>query len=74
MASLGAMRSELRSIIRELEDIAAGLGGDFEGIGSEVAAAKVRQYADQCERALHSLNNVNPDNVHPDYVKEKAKS
>ncbi|OCA87672.1 hypothetical protein A8F94_07400 [Bacillus sp. FJAT-27225] len=74
MASLGAMKSELRSIIRELEDIASGLGHDFEGIGSEVAAAKVRQYADQCERALQSLNNVDPNNVHPDYVKDKAKS
>ncbi|MGY3715150.1 hypothetical protein ACWE42_06465 [Sutcliffiella cohnii] len=63
MSGLNSIKSELNSIIRELESIENGLRRDFEGIGSEVVAARIRTFVDECERANRRLNRVNPSNL-----------
>lgn len=68
--SLSSVKSELSSIISELESIEAGLRNDFEGIGSERAAARIRQYIEECERAHRALNRVNPSNLSDTILKK----
>ncbi len=71
--SLGSVKSELTSIIAELESIEAGLRNDFEGIGSERAAARIRQFIEECERANRALNRVNPSNLSEAILKKLGK-
>ncbi|MCH6268198.1 MULTISPECIES: hypothetical protein [Neobacillus] len=63
MSGLSSAKAELSSIISELESIEAGLRHDFKGIGSEVAAARIRDFIEECERAKRSLSRVNPSNL-----------
>ncbi|CEG28517.1 hypothetical protein [Bacillus sp. B-jedd] len=74
MASLGAMKSELQSIISELESIASGLQTEFEGIGSEVAAHRLRSVIQQCESAQRGLNSVDITNIAPEFKKDAQKA
>ncbi|WP_462410823.1 hypothetical protein [Neobacillus sp. Marseille-QA0830] len=62
-SGLSGVKSELNRIITELESIESGLQRDFEGIGSEVAAAKLRSFIHECETAKRSLDRVNPSNL-----------
>lgn len=63
VASLGSLQRELRSIIHELESIASGISRDFEGIGSEVCARRIRDFIDQCENAQYYLGRVDTSKV-----------
>jgi len=70
---LGSVKSELSSIIGELESIEAGLRNDFEGIGSERAAARIREFIEECERARRALNRVNPSNLSEAFLDKVGK-
>lgn len=71
---LGTIKSELSSIIRELESIKSGLASGFEGIGSERAANKIGDFIDECERAHRALGRVNPSNLAEAFLDKKEKS
>lgn len=70
---LDGVKAELRNIISELESIESGLRNDFEGIGSEVAAVRIRDFIEDCERARRSLNRVNPSNLSDAVLDKLAK-
>lgn len=63
MKSLGECKSELRSIISELEDISAGIRRDFSGIGESHCADCLDSVIDRNEKALNRLNRVNPNRL-----------
>lgn len=65
---LSSIKSELRSIIREMKDISDGLKSDFEGIGSEKCAKAVLNAVSQLEYANQKLNNLNTTAVTESYA------
>ncbi len=67
MATLNECRSELRSIIREIRNIEAGVRADFDGIGEDLCANCIDSVADRYEYVLRRLNNVRT-NVFADWV------
>ncbi len=74
MASgLNGVKSELSNIISELHSIESGLMSDFQGIGSEVAAARIREFIEECERARRSLTKVDPSNLSEAFLAKSAK-
>lgn len=63
MATLDECRSELNSIIRELEDIEWGIRHDFSGIGQDKAADCVGRVINKYREVLRRLNNVNTNRL-----------
>ena len=59
MATLNECRSELRSIIKELQDIESGVRRDFAGIGQDLCGNCIGKIAGKYEWVLTRLNNVN---------------
>ena len=57
-AELDSIKSELRAIIDELENISTGIRNDFRGIGSERCADRIDVIRDQYCYVLKRLNNL----------------
>ena len=56
--TLDECRSELRAIIRELEDIESGVRRDFTGIGEQLCGDCISKVINNYEYMLRKLNNV----------------
>ena len=57
--TLSECRSELRSIISELESIESGVRRDFTGIGEQLCGDCLSGVISKYESVLRRLNNVN---------------
>lgn len=57
-AELNAIKSELRSIITELENISSGLRREFKGIGADVCAKRIDDAVSNYEAAYRKLCNI----------------
>lgn len=71
--SLSSVRSELSSIISELKSIQSGIKSDFQGIGNDVAADRIQDFIDDCERARNALGRVNPSNLSEAHLEKKGR-
>ncbi len=69
---INAIRSELFSIINELENIAAGVNSNFEGIGNDQCAQRIYKTAEHYRRVRQKLGNIDTSKVKEDGAKEKA--
>mgnify|MGYP000226156395 CR=1 FL=1 len=58
-SELESIKAELASIINELEDIAAGVRSDFQGVGSEYCAQALEETADGYRKAKRYLEQIN---------------
>ena len=58
-SELESIKAELASIINELEDIAAGVRSDFQGVGSEYCAQALEETADGYTKAKRYLEQIN---------------
>jgi len=63
MATLKECQNELNSIIRELEDIEAGIRRSFQGIGEKKCADKVGKIVDKYKYVKRQLDNVDENVV-----------
>lgn len=52
------IKSELNSIIRELDSISGGVRRSFRGIGNDLCANSIDKVISQCRRAQTKLNNL----------------
>lgn len=66
---LYSIKSELQSIINELEHIASGIQGDFQGIGENKCASRVRQVAEQYRHVQRKLNSIDTSKVTAQFAK-----
>lgn len=55
---LSNIKTELQSIINELDNIAVGLKTDFKNIGNDRCAQAVTKVADQYRTVKRKLNNI----------------
>lgn len=60
---LNDIKWEVYTIIRDLGGIADGLDRDFENVGNNVCASKIRSIRDDFNEVLRNLNNINTSNV-----------
>ncbi|MDR1638850.1 MAG: hypothetical protein LBT59_04065 [Clostridiales bacterium] len=63
---------ELRSIVRELNDIESSLRREFSGIGQDLTANCISRVAANYETVIRKLNNVNPENIKESYKQNSA--
>lgn len=63
------IKRELQQIINELESIASGIGGGFEGIGQEKCASRIYQVADHYRYVSGKLNNIDTSKVTESFAK-----
>ncbi len=63
MQSLNSCRSELRSIINELEDIEWGIRHEFVGIGQDLCGDSVEMIKNKYLGVLTRLNNVDSNRL-----------
>ncbi len=63
------IKSELQSIINELENIASGINRDFEGIGNEKCASRVNDIADHYRYVKRKLNNIDTSKISEKFAK-----
>jgi hypothetical protein len=70
---LSGVKSELNRIITELHNIESGLRNNFEGIGSEVVAARLREFIEECERAHRSLSRVDTTKLTDAFLERNSK-
>ena len=56
-------RSELRSIIRELESIENGVRNDFKNVGNDKCADSIHSVIVKYRSALNTLNSVSPSHI-----------
>ncbi len=61
--TLGEARSELRSIISELDDIESGILGGFDGIGENYCADCVARIVQKYESVLNRLERVDTNRL-----------
>ena len=71
MATLHNCKETLRSIIRELEEIEAGLRQNFDGIGQELCADCVGKVSEKYSYVLTKLNNVDTNRI-ADFINGEA--
>ncbi len=62
------IKTELRKIINDLEDVSNGVRTNFKGIGNERCANCLDQVVEQYRRALTKLNNVNTSKISEDWL------
>lgn len=60
---LNSIKSELRSIIRELDSIADGVRGDFKNIGNDKCANCIDNVKNEYQNVLRTLNNINTSDL-----------
>ncbi|CEG28524.1 hypothetical protein [Bacillus sp. B-jedd] len=60
---LESIKHDLSRIIAELEEIAIGIGSDFEGIGNEKCASRVLRIADHYRNVKSRLNSIDTRRV-----------
>lgn len=60
---LNSIKSELRSIIRELDSIADGVRGDFKNIGNDKCANCIDNVKNEYQNVLRKLNNINTSDL-----------
>ena len=70
MATLNSCRSELRSIINELNAIEDGIRYQFSGIGQENCADCIDSVTRKYQNLLNQLNNVDPNKL-ADFINGK---
>lgn len=58
MATLNQCKSELRSIISELEQIEAGIRAEFKGIGQDICADAVSSMAEHYRYVQSRIENI----------------
>ena len=58
---LESIKTELRSIIQDLEDISKSVRGEFVGIGSDKCANCIDNVVGKYRKALKKLNNIKTD-------------
>ncbi|MFI3312537.1 MAG: hypothetical protein R3Y62_01490 [Eubacteriales bacterium] len=61
--SLSQCRTELRSILTEMESIESGIRSDFTGIGQDLCGNCLEKVITRYEYALTKLNNVNENRL-----------
>jgi len=64
---LESIKSELNSIISELEEISYGVRNDFKGIGSEQCANCIDRVLQKYYKARTKLNNIDTSSVAAGY-------
>lgn len=67
-AELASIKTELNSIIRELEDISYGLRTKFTGIGNEQCAQCIDRVIGQYETVRRKLNTMDTSTVTESYA------
>lgn len=55
---IGSIKTELQSIINELDNISIGLKTDFKNIGNDKCAQVVANVADRYRNVKKKLNNI----------------
>ena len=60
---LNDIKWEVYTIIRDLGGIADGLDRDFDNVGNNICASKIRSIRDDFNEVLRNLNNINTSNV-----------
>lgn len=60
---LNDIKWEVYTIIRDLDGIADGLDRDFDNVGNNICASKIRSIRDDFNEVLRNLNNINTSNV-----------
>lgn len=68
MQELDLIKSELKSIIAELESIEAGLRRDFVNIGTEKAADCISKVVNNYNTVKKKLDNINTEAVTDEYA------
>lgn len=68
MYELESIKSELKSIINELENIESGLRRDFVNIGTEKAADCVLKAVNNYKTVKKKLDNINTEAVTDEYA------
>ena len=68
-AELESIKRELRSIISELDSIAAGVRKDFVGIGNERCANSIESVANHYRGVLRKLQNMDTGTVTESFAK-----
>lgn len=63
MATVNSCRSELQSILNELNAIERGIRRDFSGIGQEHCADCIDGVISKYRRVLNQLNNVDTNRL-----------
>lgn len=63
MATLNSCRSELRSIIQELQSIEDGIRSEFVGIGQDKCANCIDNTVSKYQYVLRRLNNVDTNRL-----------
>lgn len=59
---LDSIKSELNSIIRELDDIAGDIRRDFDGIGENACASRIEAVSGKYRTVLKKLRNIDVSN------------
>lgn len=62
------IKEELKSIIKELEDIESGVRNDFKNIGNDICADRIRGVADQYGTVLKKLENIDTQTVTEEFA------
>ena len=60
---LNSIRTELSSVIGELDSIAAGISGDFTAVGNDRCAQSINSVISKYQYVLRLLNNVDTSTV-----------
>lgn len=63
-SELIAIKTELRSIIKELQEVSDGVRGNFKGIGNEQCATCIDRVVDNYEKVEKELNKIDTKGSH----------
>ena len=75
MSELSSIKQELKSIIKELESIEAGIRQDFKGIGSEVCAHCINYViVYRLYKARNKLSNVDTSRISSEFLAKQGKA
>jgi hypothetical protein len=55
---LSSIKSELRSLISELDQVAHGMNSDFSGVGNDRCSQSISSVANQCRSSLQRMNSI----------------